>query len=46
MALVGFLNHWGTFDFSILKMKSLDIKSFSEQGHSKVYSTISCQATT
>jgi hypothetical protein len=44
MALVGIHNHWGTFDISILKMKTLDVKSLLEQSHSKfyLYNIITC----
>jgi hypothetical protein len=37
MALVGIHNLWGTFDFSIFKMKSSDVKFLLEQSHSKFY---------
>ena len=37
MALVGIHNHRGTFDFSIFKIKSSNVKSLLEQSHSKFY---------
>ena len=37
MAVVGIHNHRGTLDFSIFKMKNLDVKFLLEQSHSKFY---------
>ena len=37
MAMVGIHNHWGTFNFSIFKMKTPDAKLLLEQSHSKFY---------
>jgi hypothetical protein len=46
----GFGGNFGSFeeafDFGFLKDKTLDVKSFLEQSHNKVYCTISCRATT
>jgi hypothetical protein len=37
MALVVIHNNWGTFNFSIFKIKSSDVKFLLEQSHSKFY---------